>query len=306
MKKITFLLIFTVFTSLVSVAQDFGHLTIFSEDGDKFFLVLNGEKINNKAQTNIRVEHLTQKYYTAKILFEDKTIAAVSTSNLSLTDADDVFQDVTYKLKRDKKDPKKLKLRFFSMADIVDGYDAPPSVTVFEYGNPEPISMTITETTTTTTTQGNGGGISMGASVPGVNVNISVQEPGMNGSVTQSTTTTTTTTASFTEEEERRPRGCRNGYAISPRQLDDMLASLRKQTFEDTRLKSAKQMIANNCLSSAQVAKMCQEFKFEDNKLQIAKFAFPYCVDPNNYYKVNDVFTFSSNVDELTEFVSRR
>lgn len=304
--KLTFTSALLLFLCFVGNAQNYGHLTIFSEDGDKFFLVLNGEKINNVAQTNIRVEHLPQKYYSAKILFADKTLAPVTTSNLSLTDADDVFQDVTYKLKRDKKDPKKLKLRFFSMTEIVEHYDVPPTVTVFEYGNPEPISMTITETTTTTTTQGNAGGVSVGANVPGMNVNISIQDPTMNGSMTQTTTTSTTTTTNYAEEERPRPRGCRNGYAMSPRQLDDMLASLRKQTFEDTRLKSAKQMISNNCLSSAQIVKMCQEFTFEDNRLQLAKFAYAYCVDPNNYYKVNDVFTFSSNVDDLTEFTSRR
>jgi len=106
--------------------------------------------------------------------------------------------------------------------------------------------------------------------------------------------------------DDRRPvRGCREGYPMSPRQLNDMLASLRKQKFEDTRIKTAKQMIANNCISSAQVAQMCNEFTFEENRLELAKFAFAYCVDPNNYYKVNDVFKFSSSTDELTDFVSR-
>ncbi|WP_396151393.1 hypothetical protein [Flavobacterium sp.] len=38
--------------------QPFGHLTIFSEDGDKFYLILNGERMNDEPQTNLRVEEL--------------------------------------------------------------------------------------------------------------------------------------------------------------------------------------------------------------------------------------------------------
>jgi hypothetical protein len=57
--------------SLWSIAQPIigSNLTIFSEDGNKFFLILNGERQNLEAQTNIRVEDLTQAYYNAKIHF---------------------------------------------------------------------------------------------------------------------------------------------------------------------------------------------------------------------------------------------
>ena len=302
--KLTFTSVIMLLLTFVGNAQNYGHLTIFSEDGDKFYLILNGEKINDQAQTNLRVEGLPQPYYSAKIIFEDKTKKEITTNNLTLTDADDHFMDVTYKIRRDKKDPKKMKMNFFSMADIEPDFTPAPTVYVMHYGQPQPrVTQTVTQTTTTTQGQP-AAGVSMNANLPGMNVNISIQEPQLSTSQTISTTTTT----SYSEQEDRtrEPRGCRNGYAMSPRQLDDMLSSLRKQTFEDTRIKTAKQMISNNCLSSAQVAKMCLEFTFEANRLELAKFAYAYCVDPNNYYKVNDVFTFSSSTDELTEFVSRR
>ncbi|WP_290848340.1 DUF4476 domain-containing protein [Flavobacterium sp.] len=280
-------------------------MTIFSEDGDKFTLILNGERINEVPQTNLRVEDLPQPYYSCKILFEDKTKKEISTNNLGLTDVDDHFMDVTYKIRRDKKNPEKMKMNFFSMAEIEPDFTPPPSLYVMHYGQPQPrVSQTVTQTTTVTNGQP-AGGISMNANMPGMNVNISIQDPEM--SMSQSTSTTTTTTVSGSDDRRPRPsRGCFEGYPMSPRQLSDMIASLRKQKFEDTRIKTAKQMIANNCMSSAQVAQMCQEFTFEANRLDLAKFAFGFCVDPNNYYKVNDVFTYSSSTDELTEFVSRR
>ncbi|MBK8658244.1 MAG: hypothetical protein IPN22_05070 [Bacteroidetes bacterium] len=78
-KKLTLpfaLLLFTV--TAIAQPQPVGHLTIFSEDGDKFFLILNGERQNNVAQTNLRVEDLPQPYYSAKIIFEDKSLADIS------------------------------------------------------------------------------------------------------------------------------------------------------------------------------------------------------------------------------------
>ncbi|MBD3581867.1 DUF4476 domain-containing protein [Flavobacterium selenitireducens] len=298
--KLSFTSLLFLLLSFIGNAQNYGHLTIFSEDGDKFFLILNGEKINDVAQTNLRVEDLPQPYYSAKIIFEDKSKKEITTNNLALTDVDDHFMDVTYKIRRDKKSPSKMKMNFFSMAEIEPDFTPPPSLYVMHYGQPQP---RVTQTVTTTTTNAQpAGGVSMGMSAPGMNVNISIQEPQM----TETISHTTTTTMSVPEEDRRRPRGCRDGYAMSPRQLDDMLSSLRKQTFEDTRLKTAKQMVSNNCMSAAQVAKMCLEFKFEDNRLNLAKHAFPFCTDPNNYYKVNDVFTYSSSTDELTEFVANR
>ena len=90
-KKITLLAFLLIGT--VSFAQPgmVGHLTIFSEDGDKFTLILNGEVINDVPQTNLRVEDLNQPYYNAKIKFEDNTLADITKNNLMLTDVDGIF-----------------------------------------------------------------------------------------------------------------------------------------------------------------------------------------------------------------------
>jgi hypothetical protein len=58
MKNKNLLTLLLLFLLSAGIAQPIGHLTVFSEDGDKFFLVLNGERQNNIAQTNIRVEDL--------------------------------------------------------------------------------------------------------------------------------------------------------------------------------------------------------------------------------------------------------
>ena len=47
-------------------------------------------------------------------------------------------------------------------------------------------------------------------------------------------------------------------------------------------------------------------FSFEDSKLDFAKYAYERTYDIDNYYKVNDAFTFESSVDELNEYIQAR
>ena len=68
----------------------------------------------------------------------------------------------------------------------------------------------------------------------------------------------------------------------------------------------AKQVVRGHCVSSQQVKDMCQLFDFEDTKLEFAKFAYPYTLDPNQYYIVNDAFDFESTIEDLDAFISRQ
>jgi hypothetical protein len=284
--------------------QPFGHLTIFSEDGDKFFLILNGEKINDVAQANLRVEELTQPHYTAKIIFEDNTKAEITKNFLQIADVDGLFMDVTYKVKRDKNNSSKMKLNFFSMVPVVQGFVAPANVFVTRIGAPasghvvhQPAG-TVTQTTTTTT---NGVGINAGVHVGGVGVNVSVNAPTIGMSVTETTTVSSTHSGTTNSYD-----GCFNGRPMNNTNFTSALQTVKSQNFDDTKLNTAKQIASSNCLRADQIAQLCQSFGFEESKLEFAKFAYNACVEPNNYFKVNNVFTFSSSADELTKYVQQQ
>lgn len=79
---------------------------------------------------------------------------------------------------------------------------------------------------------------------------------------------------------------------------------VKKESFEDTKMKIAQQFTSRNCLSLDQVKEIAQLFTFEDNKLEYAKYAYDYCLEKNNYYQLNDIFTFSSTKDKLNDFLS--
>ena len=84
------------------------------------------------------------------------------------------------------------------------------------------------------------------------------------------------------------------------------MSTIQKETFENTKLTVAKQITSSNMLCASQIAQICNLFSYEHSKLEYAKYAYPYCSDKNNYYLINDVFTYSSSKEELNKFISRR
>ncbi len=291
-----------VLMSICTFAQpgQVGHLTIFSESGDKFFLILNGEQMNDIAQTNLRIEDLPQPYYNARIIFENKNLQDITKNYLALQDADGHFADVTYKIKNDKDNTNKRKLGFFSQTEVQPQFVAPKNVYVMHYGQPRPSVQTTTTTTTTT-----GGGASVGMNVGGINMNVNINDAALG---TQTTTTTTTVHGNHDGHDHgyERDRGCSKRYAMSPGDFNAALATIKKQSFEDSKLKTAKQIVSSNCLNTNQIMQIAQLFTFEDNTLEFAKYAYDYCIEPRSYFKLNGIFKFSSNADELSDYVQSR
>jgi hypothetical protein len=80
--------------------------------------------------------------------------------------------------------------------------------------------------------------------------------------------------------------------------------TIKKESFENSKLETAKQITATNWLCVSQIMQICKLFSFENSKLEYAKFAYRSCVDKNNYYQLNDVFSFSASKDELRNFIN--
>ncbi len=84
------------------------------------------------------------------------------------------------------------------------------------------------------------------------------------------------------------------------------LQQISSQSFESNRLQVSQQIAMSNPLSSAQVANIMQLFSFESTRLEFARFAYGYVVDPQRYFMVNNAFAFSSSVDDLNRFLRGR
>lgn len=80
--------------------------------------------------------------------------------------------------------------------------------------------------------------------------------------------------------------------------------TIANTAFESNRLMIAKQAITNNYLTSAQVADLMRLMSYESSKLELAKSAYLYTIDKQNYFLVNKAFNFGSSVYALNKYIN--
>jgi hypothetical protein len=107
------------------------------------------------------------------------------------------------------------------------------------------------------------------------------------------------------EEFEEEDGGWNNGYGnvLSNRDFDLVKEQIRKEWFENNRLVSTKVIIDKSNFTTQQVKELMLLFTFENNRLEVAKYAYRKTVDKQNYYLLNDALTFQSTKDELARFI---
>lgn len=93
-------------------------------------------------------------------------------------------------------------------------------------------------------------------------------------------------------------------YAPDASSFSLMIQQISAQSFDENRLQVAQQILMSNRITSAQVTDIARLFSFESTRLQFAKFAYSYVLDPNSFFMVNNAFSFSSSVDELHRFIT--
>ncbi|MEO9870745.1 DUF4476 domain-containing protein [Ekhidna sp.] len=80
--------------------------------------------------------------------------------------------------------------------------------------------------------------------------------------------------------------------------------SIEGKSFGDEKMTVFKQIVRANCFSVDQVIGFMELFTYEEEKLDVAKFAYLKTVDKGNYYQVNDALTYSDSVAELEGFLA--
>ncbi len=100
------------------------------------------------------------------------------------------------------------------------------------------------------------------------------------------------------------PIGC--PWPMNDQAFKDAVGAVKSQSFSNSRLEVAKQIVNTNCLFAEQVAHLTSLMGFENDKLEFAKYAYNKTYDVGNYYKVNDAFSFSSSSSRLNKYISAR
>lgn len=93
---------------------------------------------------------------------------------------------------------------------------------------------------------------------------------------------------------------------MSNGRFDLLIQQIRKASFESSKVNVASQALRNNKITVNQLIGILGEFSFESTKLKFAKDYYRSVVNRRDYFMINDVFTFQSSKDDLTDFLNRQ
>ena len=294
---------------------------LFTENGEHFQVILNGILQNAKPETNVKMTGLVAPNYKCRIMFEDKALGYVD-FNIFFPE---MGYEATWNIKKNKKG--EYVTRGVSAVPIAQAPPPSPAQTVVVFTTTAPpvetTSTTVQQSTTTTSGGSDGSGMNMNMGVNvnenggGINMNVSGMDGGSGSTTTTTTHSRTVTTTSETSPPPtpiaepthiiyvtgyNGPVGC--PMPMNHNDFESFKSSVQSKTFEDSKLTIAKQVLNNNCLTSAQVREVMKIFTFEDTRLTFAKYAYGHTYDTGNYFKVNDAFTFESSIDDLNNYIN--
>lgn len=149
-------------------------------------------------------------------------------------------------------------------------------------------STTVTTTSTTTTTTSG----SAGTAYP---------NSGNNGTYNNSNTTYNTNTNYGSSNNATYAYATANGcyMPLGDSDFNRLRSSVDGKPFDDERLIIAKQALTNSCMTSLQIKDLMSEMSFDKSRIEFAKYAYPNCIDPQNYFQVNDAFQFGASAADL-------
>lgn len=320
-------------------------ITVFSHDGDRFFVILDGIRQNDAPSTNVKITDLERENYVLRVIFENQNIKHIQ-RNILLVDVDDKRVDVVYGIKRNRKGVPELRLSSFNEAKQSPVAKNEEVVKFHTVENPLQTTQTnqsnqtvqVNAPAVNTTIKETNSGIKSEVNVLGVGVNQTITESPNGVSVnmnitglptdlggismesndvevtrqTQTTQTTQTTQVKSTPQpvaqvtERAAPVENRCTRAMSGSDFAKAKQSVANQSFSDSKMKTARQFTRVNCLSVKQIREIMDLFSFEGDKLTYAKFAYDFCMDKNNYFQLTEAFKFSSSSDELNDFLDTK
>ncbi len=294
MRKIYFSLLFLVALPVLVFAQPGGYtpggrtpesnvLSIYSEAGDFFFVVINGVTQNLAPQSSIRIEGVMQPLNDIQIMFADNRTREVRKSVNVANPIDHRAVDLIIKLERERDGD--VKMRLDRCVPRENNYQPLQGEYVMFFGQDVARQVIVEDRD-----RHHGHGDNH------------YGDHGGRGEVIVKET--------IVQQPAPIPVPAPPPVPVGPQPMNEMdfqsaKQSIANNSFDDTKLSTAKMVANGNYFTCDQVIQICQLFSFEDTKLNFAKHAYKKTVDNNSYYRVNDVFTFESSKESMNNFVTR-
>ncbi|MCS7074616.1 MAG: DUF4476 domain-containing protein [Bacteroidia bacterium] len=86
-------------------------------------------------------------------------------------------------------------------------------------------------------------------------------------------------------------------------QFHSFYCSLQNYWTENSRLIVAKQFIDNHYVTTEQVRQIALQFVHDENRLELAMFAYRRVADPYNYFRLMDIFAYANTARRFHDFI---
>ncbi len=324
MKKTFLFLVFVAFVTVKLFSQA-TEVVIFSQDGERFWVVIDGVLQNQEPQPRVQVSGLTKEYYRVKVIFEIETIPDINQS-ISTTDADGNRVNATYRIfKRKKKysmwphsweevapsQTQTIQLQTEGPSGRPETRPQPPAtqqptVQVEQTTVTSPAGITVKLPDGTVITFAPGSVIDaqyLDYVVVEETVDFQPERPVATRPINYPAPTPEPTPVYYVPGYTGAV-GC--PMPMDANSFNRAKNTIKNNSFESDMISTAKQVASNNCLTVNQVVEIMELFGFESTKLEFAKFAYDYTYDIGNYYEVNNAFSFSSSKQDLNNYINRK
>ena len=94
--------------------------------------------------------------------------------------------------------------------------------------------------------------------------------------------------------------------AVSDAAFFEIKKSLEMEKYADGKLKLFRVLVKNNAFTTNQIAELSSQFVYDSDKLQFLKLAYPSCVDKGNYHVLARLLKYSSDRDDLMNFLAKQ
>lgn len=266
------------------------NLTIFTDDGEPFYLHINGEQQNRRAGARV----------TAGNIHGNAAFVRVEL-------AKEGYREHSQQLKLTE---------FPSISDSLKAKNTPMDVVYrlhFEQGEYQLIFVSAGESKTAEPKTANpavqGAAVPTDAGTgPDVDVNASVNVGAGNMSFSFNiggNANAAPSSAPAATPPPTAPAGPAYGPGCAPMaapEFERLVRSIKGLDFEDTRLTTAKRSLETRCVTSRQTAKLMKVFDFDETRLELATYLYERVSDPDDFHIVNNSFSMPDIMaEELNE-----
>ncbi len=94
---------------------------------------------------------------------------------------------------------------------------------------------------------------------------------------------------------------------VSEQDMQEVRSSIKGMNFDGSMLEQAKMLLrTKKCFTTDQIISIVKLFSFSGSQVEVSKFAYDFCVDKDNYFRIIDILTFDGDKKAVRDHINSR